>query len=347
MIRLGPNITALFCVLWAGSAQAADASRHDAFGVFGVPNDPRSLTELEALGVGWVRQQFRLGEPYRQRRQQHFVTRILPQLLAHGIGLWVTFYHRDPSNIIERGTVGYRAAKRGGFPPANVEKFQALVRNAVVAFRNAVRRSGRTPGKWLVFQFGNEVLPFDIHPPDKAVRFWHGTAEQYLAMLALAHDAAKSVDPDIPVAAGGISSAAMEAIQSGHGAIEEWNDRLLRHGKFDIAAVHLRHRLADIPAKIAWVRARWRGPLAATEIAGPDPRVATFTEAAQARDLRQRLTLARRHGVDRVFWAALADSFFVRPVHRQEGLIEPQAWRRKPAFEAYRRLISETPVSAR
>lgn len=324
----------------AAPIYAQDAPRSSVYGVFSVPNDRRSLAELDALGVGWIRQQFRLGEPSRQRRQQRFVQQILPRLLKRGIGLWVTFYHRDPNNIDERGTVGFRQASRGGFPPADDVRFQALVREAVGQFASVVTQAGRSPGKWLVFQFGNEVLPRDVRPPDRPIRFWHGTADQYLAMLSMAYAAVKQIDPEIPVAAGGISSAAMEVIQSGNRAVAAWNDRLLRQGKFDIAAVHLRHRLADVPAKVNWVKARWSGPLAATEIAGPDPRVTEYSETAQAEDLRARLSLARGHGVDIVFWAGLADSKFVRPVHQNEGLIEPDAWRRKPAFDAYRQLIS-------
>lgn len=342
--RLACAIVALMmAAVWVAPALAANASvdrpRHNAYGVFSVPNDRRSLDELETLGVGWVRQQFRLGDGRDQRRLR-FVKRVLPRLLERGIGVWITFYHRDRSNIDVTGSVGYVRASRGGFPPRDRETFQALIRDSVRPFWQTVMASGKTPANWLVFQFGNEVLPRDVLPPDRPVRFWHGTSDQYLSMLDRGYAAVKQIDATIPVAMGGISSSAMEAIMAGHGAVGAWNDRLLRRGRFDYAAVHLRHRTADVPAKIRWVRARWPGPLAATEIAGPDPRVARYSESRQADDLRVRLGLARKHGVDRLFWASMADSPFVAEHHRREGLIEPKAWRRKPAFEAYRRLIA-------
>lgn len=345
MIRLQQLAAAVAIIFLTGTTCAADELQPAKFGVFSVPNDRRALSALEQLGVGWIRQQFQLGDPDRMQRLEHFINRVLPQLLRRDIGVWATFYHRDPGNIAETGSVGFRHAARGGFPPRDPAAYRALVGDTITRFHSAIARLGKAPSRYLVVQFGNEVLPRDIYPPDRPARFWHGTADQYLAMLRHAYDAVKSVDRAIPVAAGGISSAALEAIQSGNRAVAAWNDRLLRSGRFDIAALHLRHRLTDIPGKIEWVRKRWRGPLAATEIAGPDPRVSAYSDAAQARDLRLRVTLARTNGIEWLFWAALADSPFVRPVHRSEGLIEPEAWRHKPAFEIYRRLIRDTQPS--
>lgn len=323
---------------------AADAPRSAVYGVFDVPSDRRSFAALDDLGVGWVRAQWRMGEPSAERRFERLRDN-LGALVRGGIGLWLTVYHRDPENVREDGTVGFGRATRGGFPPADTRRYRKTLERAVAELASAVWAVGRTPGDWLVIQIGNEVVPRDVVPPDRPVRFWHGTGDEYLAMLALAYAAVKAVG-DIPVAAAGISSAALEATLEGRAAVADWNARLLADGRFDWADVHLRHAIADIPAKVRWVRRYWDGPLAATEVAGPDPRTEPYAEAAQATDLVRRLRAGVDSGVDRLFWASLAENPAVAPVHRREGLIERGTWRRKPAFDAYRRLIEDAARSA-
>lgn len=83
--------------------------------------------------------------------------------------------------------------------------------------------------------------------------------------------------------------------------------------------------------------------LAATEVAGPDPRTDMYSASAQADDVVRRLRLALEHGVDRVFWAAPLENLDLEPAFRHEGLIERDSWRRKPAFDALRALIAGDP----
>lgn len=333
--------------LWAAGAgrtepasgPAKNVPRSDVWGVFDVPANRRAFGALEALGVGWVRLQLPVGEP-RAQRKLDLIAGKLPRLMGLGIGLWLTLYHRDPDNIIEAGTVGLAGSVRGGFPVADAGRFRNRIIMVTQRLAGAIAEAGGRPGDWLVLQAGNEVLPRDIAGGDLPARFWHGTGDQYMAMLAEMRDAVRAVDPAVPVALAGLSSDAMERVLTGDRRIGAWTERLIRDGRADWADVHLRHRLEDVPEKVAWVRARWSGRLAATEIAGPDPRVAPYSEAAQAVDLRARMMAARDAGADRLFWSGLVENPSVDPLHRREGLIAHDSWRRKPAFDAYRDIIA-------
>jgi len=320
------------------AATNAGGPRSDRFGIFDVSSDRRTVETLDRLGVGWVRVQRQMGEAGGARRIDRIAS-MAGILAERGIGLWLTVYHRDSTNILDAGTVGYANATRGGFPPRDGAVYQERLKRGVGRIVEAHHAAGRDPGRWLVVQIGNEVLPRDVYPPDRKVRFWHGTAEQYLWTLSLGYAAVKAIDPAIPVAAAGISSAALEAIGRDQRRIAAWNERLLTRGRFDWADVHLRHAITDIPAKMRWVRQFWSDPVAATEMAGPDPRTEPYSEALQADDLVERLRTARSSGVDRLFWASLVENPHVARVHRREGLIERGTWRLKPAFDAYQHLI--------
>lgn len=323
--------------LLADSVPAAPRSQQ--WGIVDIGVDMRAQEALVDLGVGWVRVGLKLGEKGWTNKLAK-IRQIAAELQRAGVGVWLTLFHRDPTNILENGTVGYAATQRGGFPPADPDRYQALVEKAVGRLARTLGRNGRDPGDWLIVQFGNEVNPRDFFPPDRAVRFWHGTGDQYLDMVVLGHEAVKRIDPNIGVALGGISSGSMEQVQQGVSAAVSWNDRLLAEGNTDWADVHLRHDLDQVGGKVGWVRRRWSGLLAATEIAGPDPRVVTWSEQAQADDLSPRMRTARRRGVDLAFWASLIENPNVAPIFRREGLIERDTWRRKPAFGKYQRLIA-------
>ena len=324
----------------SGKAETPSEPRSSLYGIFVVPADRRAFAALDQLGVGWVRQQWQMGDD-RSERKLRVLVKTLPKLVKRGIGLWLSVYHRDRNNLNDRGTIGFANARRGGFPPMDPSLYQDRLGEAVRRLVDAIRSAGASPGRWLVIQINNEVVPRDVAGKDRASRFWHGTFGQYLDMLATAYDAVKRIDPDVPLAAGGISSTAMEPVLQGEHRIARWYDRLLGEGRFDWADIHLRHRIGDIPAKVAWVRTRWGGPLAATEVAGPDARVAKYSESGQAEDIVARMNTARNNGVDRLFWAGLAENPHVAPLYQKEGLIERGSWRRKAAFDAYARLIRQ------
>lgn len=301
----------------------------DDYGVFDIAADQRSLSALDDLGVGWVRIQTRLGE---ERKD-------LTQAPRSGYALWLTVYHRDRSNISDKDT--FDQSSRGGFPPRDHAEYARRLQERLRPIVDGLRESGRDPGRWLVVQIGNEVAPYDRFGPDSPSRFWHGTAAQYLEMLGTAYDAVKQIDDGIPVAPGGVSSEMMQKVLEGNRIVIDWVEDLLRLGRYDVLDIHLYHTVQSVRPKVEWLRTRWSGPLAATEVGGPDIRTgAAYTETAHVADLRDRLSVARDAGVDRIFWQQLVENPLT-PVHFQNmALIEQGTWRRKPAFEAYRAWIS-------
>ncbi|MBI4613259.1 MAG: hypothetical protein HY720_06580 [Planctomycetes bacterium] len=315
----------------ASAQSIPEVPRPDALGVVGVSRDPKAREALAELGVGWVRiGEYQLGE----RRDD------LTRIPREGYGLWLTLFHRDRANVADARA--FDASERGGFPPADGARYQELVRSTVRPLVEGLRAAGRDPARWLVVQIENEVLPRDVLPPDRPRRFWHGTGEEYLSTLALAYEAVKSVEPSVPVAAAGISSEMLaELVRGEHRLITSWGERLLKEGRFDWADVHLYNRVDEIPAKVAWVRARWAGPIAGTEVGGPDEASgARYSEELHAEDVAARIGAAREAGVRRIFWSP----FFENP--NLESRFVPMCLvasggRRKPAFAVLSQLAAE------
>lgn len=300
------------------------------WGAVGVGRDPRMFDALADLGVGWVRiAEYRLGE------HRHDLARVT----RAGFGLWLTLSHRDAGNVVDPRALA--RTPRGGFPPADAEAFKKRVRAAIEPVARDLRARGKDPSEWLVVQVENEVLPTDVLPQDRPSRFWHGTGEEYLSTLALTHDAVKSVDPSIPVAAAGLSSEMLAELVAGrHARLTAWGEKLLREGRADWMDVHLYHRPSEIAAKVAWVRERWDGPIAGTEVGGPDPDSgAACDDDAQAADLDARLRAARGAGVERVFWSPIHAGGQMEERFRPMGLITKEG-RRRPAFARYRTWVA-------
>lgn len=302
----------------------------DRWGAVGEGKDPRVFDALSDLGVGWVRiAEYRLGEHHHD----------LARVTRAGFGLWLTLSHRDAENVADPRAI--ERTRRGGVPPRDGERFQELVRATVEPVVRDLLARGKEPSAWLVVQVENEVLPTDVLPPDRPQRFWHGTGAEYLSTLALAYDAVKSIDWSIPVAAAGLSSEMLAELVAGrHAPLTTWGERLLQEGRADWMDVHLYHRPDEIAAKVAWVRERWSGPIAGTEVGGPDPDSgSTCTDDAQAADLDARLRATRDAGVDRLFWSPLYAGGQMEDRFRPMGLITTDG-RRRPAFERYGTWIS-------
>lgn len=286
----------LFAKYQATSSVSHDLTpRTDVYAIFSIPPDERSWPALDSLGVGWVRLQNQMGQVNQQLAIQFF-----SRVLTEGHGLWLTLHHRQRSNVAD--TLGFDASSRGSFPPADSVKYKELVRSNIQPLVDLLTSQGKDPGKWLVVQFANEVAPEDVLPPSPT-RFFHGTSDEYLETLALTYPAVKSVDPSIPVASGGISSLTLKTIvEAGPNPsdslqkIIDWNERLLTDGMVDWADIHLYHAIEEIPAKVAWVRQRWHGPLAATEVGGPDERTgAQYSDSLHAAELPERIATVRRY----------------------------------------------------
>ena len=319
--------------------------RNTEFGVFDIPSDERSFEFLDDLGVGWVREQYRLGEA-----DMNLALTLYSRIFLEDHRLFLTLYHRDPGNIPESYSNSFANSSRGAYPPADTTIYKDLVITFVGALVDEIASQGKAPGEYLTIQFCNEVLPTDI-VPDNSTRFWHGTADEYLSTVALTYRALQDLEQGpIPLANGGISSLAMEEIVKYERdptsvdpifeQIRSFNDRVLREATIDWVDVHLRHAKEDLADKINWVRDRWSGPLVAAEFAGPDPRTGIeFTEALQAQELVERMDIAREEGVDIIFWSHLMENPAVEDIYFQEGLLEFETWREKPAFVAYKEYI--------
>lgn len=308
------------------------------FGVTFLPGDWAGewpWIALRDLGIDWVRLDMWMGEP---EYAQHLKTRI-SRTLAEGHGLWLTLYHRDRSNIKDQKRLDQ--STRGGFPAVDRVRYQELVRNTIQPLAEDLRAQGKNPKEWLVIQIENEVAPEDVAQPGPT-RWWHGTADQYLETLSLGYDAVKSIDPEISVAVAGIASEALEIVRRDpNGAASRWLDRMLREGRFDVADVHLYHAIDTIPAKVAWVRERWKGPLGATEVGGPDERTgATYSDVRHAEDLRARILAVQSIGINWIFWLSLTEAPTADRLGQTMGLTRTDG-SRKPAFTVYQQLIKE------
>lgn len=296
----------------------------------------RLWTNLRGLGVAWVRIDLWIGDARHEARFRPLIERAIDE----GYGVWITTYHRDPANTDPARLAG---SSRGGIPAREAARYQALLRNHVQPFAERIRRSGRNPSERLVIQIENEVAPSDIAPPNPN-RFWHGTSAEYFEHLARSYEAVKAVDPGIPVALAGFPSEGLEWAISpspspGGRAAAQWMERMLREGRYDLADVHLYHRVEQVPAKIAWVRARTDRPIAATEVAGPDERSgAAYSDAANAQDLSARIPAVLSAGATHVFWLGMAEAPTSDRLGQTAALTRTDAGL-KPSYEAYRRLL--------
>ena len=120
------------------------------------PNQEQSWQALADLGVGWVRLQVRMGEYDPEQ------TALVLRVFDEGYGLWLTLTHRDRSNITNPERLD--RDQRGSYPPADAERYQALVRRTIAPLVEHLQAEGKDPGVWLVVQMGNEVIPSDVAP---------------------------------------------------------------------------------------------------------------------------------------------------------------------------------------
>ena len=88
----------------SGHAETPVQPRSNLYGIFDVPADRRAFSALNQLGVGWVRQQWQMGDD-RSARKLNILVESLPKLVRRGIGLWLTVYHRDRDNLDDHGTI--------------------------------------------------------------------------------------------------------------------------------------------------------------------------------------------------------------------------------------------------
>jgi hypothetical protein len=183
-----------------------------------------------------------------------------------------------------------------------------------------------------------------VNEPDGRWAF-EGSAEQYARMLSASYDAIKARAPEDQVVLGGVMSP----------TDPRWIERVFATPgadaahKFDIANMHLRGRLVDLPTGVA----AWRGTLAHHGFNGPlwvtehgysaDPAFQqdpgfTGGEPSQAGYLKRSLLTLTESGVQQVF-VTLRDNSDLEPNYVHEGLERigdgpGYDVQRKPAFAA-------------
>lgn len=319
--------------------KSTSARQDNLYGVTFLPayQGEKLWSNLRDLGVGWVRLDYWIGDARYEERFKPIIERAIDE----GYSVWITIYHRDPANV---DAARLASSKRGGLPALDLSRYRGLVARAIQPLADRIRSRGAKPSERLVVQVENEVAPEDIAPPNPN-RFWHGTSAQYFSQLVASYEAVKSVDAGIPVALAGFASEGLEwavtpNASAGARKAATWMERMLREGKYDFADVHLYHRIASIPAKIAWVRARTSSPIAATEVAGPDERSGErYSDEANALDLEARIPAVLSAGATHVFWLGMAEAPTSDRLGKTVALTRTDA-SRKPAFDRYRRMIS-------
>ncbi|MCG8412776.1 MAG: hypothetical protein MI746_01040 [Pseudomonadales bacterium] len=317
------------------------------FGLFDLPADEQSLDFLAELDAGWVRAQFRLGEA-----NPATLSAITEQLFASSNKLWLTLHYRNPANIADQA--GLEASQRGSYPPTDAEMYQQEVTEFIGIFVDQLQAEGLDPQDYLIVQFSNEVLPNDI-APDQPQRYFHGSSDEYLEMLALTNAAVKNSGFEIPVAPGGFASSTMELLLDYDNdpaaftdlqPVYDWNVRMLREGNYEWVDIHMRNEIESIANKVNWVRKFWLGPISATEVGGfcditcTDEEVDAYTPDVQAADLPIRIQTILEAGIETAFWASLVESPDQEPQYEREGLLTAD-FVEKPAFDAYKSLIQE------
>jgi hypothetical protein len=284
------------------------------------PLKERAFAESKALGASYIRVDVELGPMFDSSGQPDW--RGLDAITA------LSRRYQLPVLGILLDTPGYLSICPGphaGFcAPSDMSRYGQLVRQVAA-------HAGGDISHW-------EVL----NEPDSRESFL-GTPQQYARMLATAHDAIKAVAPADQVVFGGVSAPTdrhwVETVFATPGADAAH--------KFDIANIHLRGRLVDLPTGVA----AWRSVMASHGFGGPlwvtehgyssDP---TYQQdsgfrsgaASQAGYLKRSLLTLTEAGARQVF-VTLRDNSSLQPNYVHEGLEaigDDGQVARRPAFAA-------------
>jgi hypothetical protein len=280
----------------------------------------RAFAESKALGASYIRVDVELGPMFNSDGQPDW--RGLDSITA------LSRRYQLPVLGILMDTPGYLSScpgpKAGFCAPSDMSRYGQLVRQVAA-------HAGAGISHW-------EIL----NEPDSRESFL-GSPEQYARMLATAHDAVKAVAPADQVVIGGVS-----APNDRH-----WIDRVFATPgadaahKFDVANMHLRGRLVDLPTGVA----RWRSVMASHGFGGPlwvtehgysadtayqqDPGYRGGA-TPQAAYLKRSLLALTEAGAQQVF-VTLRDNSELQPNYVHEGIEaigDDGQVARRPAFAA-------------
>ena len=343
---------------------SAISERYDRFGVVGRTSGDAATRLLDELAVGWIRIPVNWSqiEPRSGSYNWKEVSGAVSSQTRTRPGLHVMVTLRAKSQWAGRRTTG-KVSEKATVPPRDLDAYYDFV------YGMATRGAG-TVSCW---QIENEM---------EGQSWWHGTSEDYLALLRTAHQAVRAADPSAQVALGGFTSqSSTVATFASRGASEaeiarelgsdkgraapgvasrlrrnqEFMDDVLKHGQayFDVVDLHLYHRYETIPMRVEWLRGKmkeygYEKPIWATEVGGPDPLVAPHDESVQAQEVIKRVSLALASGVDKVFWLGLTEMANQGDRFHRMGLTAVGG-RLKPAFRAYQlsvRKLADLPPSS-
>lgn len=335
--RLVGLLAALLVVGLAGAAAPAAASDtpSGAKGVMisGRFTDASTVATVRQLGAKWVRLNVELGG--RRSSPQAF--------LDAGIDVILTVTNNDPTNVVT--TYGTPAAyPNAGFPAASQARYRSQVESIVRGLRPRA-------GHHVWIQCENEINDASVAPRS---RFWRGTTDQYLTLLADCARATHRADPRARVVLAGFPSesldAAIDARNPHHAFSADRLTRLLAAPSYDVTDLHFYGCVGTITAKVTWVHARQRAGTQwiSTENAGPDPRCPSTPvswrdpsfESVQSQQVTQRITACRSNGGAVCLWFSLRDVRGESDTFNHLGLID--TWsspaRFRPAATAFRAL---------
>lgn len=308
---------------------------------------------LQELGAGWIRLPVLWSqvEPAAGDYRWQQVSKIIQQQarLYPGAKIMVTLHARSP--WAGRGTTE-KVRKKATVPPRDLKRYYDFVYGMAQRGRGIVQ----------VWQIENE---------EEGLSWWSGTPEEYLALLRTAYRAVHAADPEAKVALGGFTgNMSLIAALLDRGASEpeiatalghpEYRSRpkvtaafrrsvdfinaVIAGGKdaFDVADIHLYDSYSSIPLRVEWLRKAMRAhgyerPIWTTEVGGPDPVFAAYSDQTQAQEVVKRITLALASGAEKAFWLGMHEMPNEPPQFVKMGLTANG--RKKPAFLAFKLLI--------
>lgn len=298
---------------------------------------PEIVRAVNDLGATWVRLNIKLGEP----------TQDYKLFLDANVNVVLTLSNHDANNIdTTYGTL--RDYPNAGFPFKSKTIYQQRIRDALAPAAPYLS-SGRV---WA--QIENEVGDASLAPESE---FWRGTTDQYLAQLAAAYDAIKSLNPATPVALTSLPSETLDVLLDANNPrhIAQTNrvTRLFTEGKYDAVDLHFYGCVEDISAKVNTIKKLLPSikPWISTENGGPDSRCRTTPiswqrnsqqfEQTQAQQVPLRLSACADNGGRICLWFALIDLKDETDVFNHLGLIDPRITppRLKPAYDAFKTFV--------
>ncbi len=205
----------------------------------------------------------------------------------------------------------------------------------------------------LAGRYKNRIKYWQIENEVTARNMWRGSPDDYLAVLATAHDAIKKENPTAQVLLASFGSGVAEPIlyqpdsRRGQEAASQMRYLLFRGADhYDIVDIHAYHSLADVTRRIDLIRGMMESfgkaaPVWVSETGGPDPRSVSITDTLRttADQALKRYVSALSAGAERVFWHQISMNPGKTDYWSHMGLLLGEE--RQPAFYSYQTMASK------